>query len=67
LIEPVQVEHICETGGRDCPGCYPEGRFVDPWPCGTCTREDLEAEQKRMEEEYWEEMWNEYARITYYA
>lgn len=36
-----------------CPGCFPEIRQVEPWPCTPQCFADFEEAQRAEEEEYW--------------
>jgi hypothetical protein len=79
ISEAVPAEHTCKSTGKrpdgflpgygmlnpvSCPGCFPEMRYVEPWPCAftVCSRASFEEEMERQEEAYYEEM-----RQSYYG
>lgn len=79
ISEAVPAEHTCGNPDRrsdgflpgygmlnpvTCSGCFPEGRYVEPWPCAfmECSRASFEKSMREEEEAYYEEM-----RQSYYG
>lgn len=77
ISEAVPAEHTCGNLNKRsdgflpgygmlspvaCSGCFPEERYVEPWPCvfTKCSRASFEESMKEEEEAYYEEMRQSY-------
>lgn len=66
IVEAVPAEHTCTPGPPPpfdfCKVCYPDGRKVQPWPCGeaNCTEADFDRQGQEQIDAYYEEMHQSY-------